>query len=141
LRLSAHVVARDPRQLAGQLVGRLIGEPEPELRTLCLQAKQLAPLPCLIPRTPSLTAPGGPLLRTLTGHTGPVNAVALTADGTLAVSGCNDNTLKVWDLDTEAILAEFTADGLVHVFAINSSGKTIIAGDALGRVHFLSYVE
>ena len=37
-------------------------------------------------------------LRTLTGHTDWVNAVALTPDGRLAVSASGDNTLKVWDV-------------------------------------------
>jgi WD40 repeat protein len=100
LRLSAHVVSRDPRQLAGQLVGRLIGEPEAELRLLCNHAEQLAPRPCLIPQTQTLTAPGGPLLRTLQAHIGRVTAVALTANGNRAVSGSDDTTLKVWDVRT-----------------------------------------
>ncbi len=38
---------------------------------------------------------------TLVGHKGPVNAVAITADGRRAVSGSRDETLKVWSLKTE----------------------------------------
>ena len=36
------------------------------------------------------------LLRTLTGHTGVVQSVALSADGQTLVSGSNDTTIKVW---------------------------------------------
>ena len=37
-------------------------------------------------------------LRTLTGHSSYVNAVAVTPDGQRAVSASDDQTLKVWDL-------------------------------------------
>src|ERR1700741_2035243 len=37
-RLSAHVLARDPRQLAGQLIGRLLGNKTPSIQDLLKQA-------------------------------------------------------------------------------------------------------
>ena len=37
-------------------------------------------------------------MRTLQGHTGLVNAVAVTPDGRQAISASDDRTLKVWDL-------------------------------------------
>ena len=42
----------------------------------------------------------GEELRTLEGHTGWVDGVAVTPDGRRAVSACDDRTLKVWDLET-----------------------------------------
>jgi WD40 repeat protein len=39
-------------------------------------------------------------LRTLRGHTGTVNAVAVTPDGRCVVSGSQDKTLKVWNLES-----------------------------------------
>jgi WD40 repeat protein len=39
-------------------------------------------------------------LRTLQGHSGGVNGVAISPDGRHAVSASYDNTLKVWDLET-----------------------------------------
>jgi WD40 repeat protein len=40
----------------------------------------------------------GECVRTLTGHSSYVNAVALTPDGNTAVSASRDKTLRVWDL-------------------------------------------
>ena len=38
--------------------------------------------------------------RTLEGHSGPVQGVAVSADGRRAVSASRDKTLKLWDLET-----------------------------------------
>ena len=40
------------------------------------------------------------MIRTLQGHAGRVNAVALTPDGQRVVSASDDGTLKVWDLES-----------------------------------------
>ncbi|MDK3162393.1 hypothetical protein QPK87_38490 [Kamptonema cortianum] len=108
LRLSAHVLAEDNSQLAGQLWGRLSSFSEPEILALLEQAKQWQAKPWLRPLTPTLTPPGGPLLRTFSGHSDSVTAVAITPDGTQAVSGSTDNTLKLWDLRTGEALATFS---------------------------------
>ncbi len=39
------------------------------------------------------------MILTLEGHIGSVRAVAVLPDGKRAVSGSDDNTLKVWDLE------------------------------------------
>jgi hypothetical protein len=47
--------------------------------------------------------------------------------------------LKVWDLESGRVIVTFTCDAAVHcVFA---GAQTITAGDAGGRVHFLSLQE
>ncbi|HUW84091.1 MAG TPA: NB-ARC domain-containing protein [Phycisphaerae bacterium] len=140
LRLSAHVLAQDKGQLRSQLYGRLLGQESEDVKLLLLQMRQFAttdPNPWLRPTTPSLTPPGGPLLRTLTGHTASVWAVAVTPDGRQAVSGSFDNTLRVWDLETGRVVATFSADGAVTACAVVPDGLTIVAGDALGQVHIL----
>lgn len=80
----------------------------------------------------------GEELRTLEGHTRAVNAVAVTADGRV-VSGSQDNTLKVWDIDTGQAIASFSGDGSFESCEVvkETESVTIVAGDALGRVHFL----
>jgi WD40 repeat protein len=100
LRLSAHVLARDNKQLVCQLMGRLQSFQETEIVSMLEQARKNKSGMWLRPLTPSLTPPGGPLIRTLEGHTGVVTTVAVTPDGRRAVSASNDRTLKVWDLET-----------------------------------------
>jgi WD40 repeat protein len=77
--------------------------------------------------------------RVLEGHTGGVNAVALTADGKRAVSGSYDHTLRVWDLDGGRCLAAFTCDFSVYTCAW--AGGRIAAGDSGGQLHLLAWEE
>jgi WD40 repeat protein len=74
---------------------------------------------------------------TLTGHSGSVLAVAVTADGTRVISGSSDNTVKVWNLETGEEIATFIGDNSFYSCAVTPNGLTIIAGDAGGMVHFL----
>jgi WD40 repeat protein len=105
LRLSAHIVTQDKQQLPSQLWGRLQAIHTPEIQQLLQQISQTQTHPWLRPLTPSLTQAGGRLLRTLSGHSSYVRAVAVTADGKRLISGSYDGTVKVWNLETgEAIL-------------------------------------
>lgn len=110
LQLSATAVLRDPRQLAGQLVGRLQGivnrdipatpgDPPkyPFLHSMVAQAKATS-IPALVPSIGCLTEPGGILYDLLSGHTKPITAITTTTDAQRALTASEDNTLKVWDL-------------------------------------------
>jgi len=114
IRLSAHVLARDARQLAGQLIGRLLGNKAPSIQVLLQQAAGGKAWSWLRPLAPSLTAPGGPLIRTLevrppaspgslgilaVGFWDEDGSVAVTADGRRAVSE-SSGTLRLWDLES-----------------------------------------
>jgi WD40 repeat protein len=79
--------------------------------------------------------------KTLQGHTESIHALAATPDGRYAVSGSRDCTLRLWDLATGQAIATFTADSGVYSCAIAPEGRTIVAGDELGGVHFLRFVE
>ncbi len=100
LKLSAHIVAQNPTQLAGQLLGRLTPNTTPDFSSLREQARQWAGAPWLRPLAPSLASPKSSLVRTLTGHTQAVKAVAITPDSQFAISASADRTLKVWNIDT-----------------------------------------
>jgi len=96
--LSGHIISKDFRELPSQLLGRLLGHASGGIEQLLEAAAAPKPHPWLRPLVPNLTPPGGPLVKTLAGHTGWVLAAAVTPDGDCAISGSRDHTLKVWDL-------------------------------------------
>lgn len=99
LRLSAHVLARDRRQLAGQLLGRLEDSEGGPLWALLKQARAWRGAAWLQPRRPTLTPPGSSLLQILEGHTSGIEAVC-RLDERRVVSASNDRMLRVWDVET-----------------------------------------
>ncbi|HEX4960179.1 MAG TPA: TIR domain-containing protein [Thermoanaerobaculia bacterium] len=102
-RLSAHVLARDRKQLAPQLLGRLLGKGTPNLHAFLEEAKLQRKRPWLRPRTGGLIHPGGALIRTFEGHLTEVNAVAVI-DGRRVISASSDRTLRIWDLESGQML-------------------------------------
>ena len=79
----------------------------------------------------------GTELRTLTGHTSSVTAVAIAPNSHIAVSASEDYTLKIWDLLSGKEVASFSGDYGFNCCAIAPDGVTVVAGDRSGRVHFL----
>jgi WD40 repeat protein len=101
LRLSSHVLARDPTQFPSQMIGRLLPHSSnATIRRFIDSLPGTADRPWLRPMHPALDPPGTGLLRTLSGHSGAINAVAVSADGRHVISASEDKTLKVWDLST-----------------------------------------
>jgi WD40 repeat protein len=133
--LSDHVLADDKSQLAGQLIGRLRGFDLPHVQKLVGAAGRRPGRPWLHPQTPSLTPPGGPLLRTLVGHAGPVRTVAVMADGRQALSGSGDCTLRLWDMKTGKPLRslEGHADE-VSALANLVDGRRVLSGSHDGTL-------
>jgi hypothetical protein len=110
LRLSAHILAADPGQVRGQLAGRFLGHPDAAVAQWAANLTRYGgPGPWLAPLTPALTPTTTALEQVLT-HTGSVLSVAVTADGTRAVSGGLDGTVRVWDLATGREVARWTGD-------------------------------
>ncbi|MGI0498347.1 NB-ARC domain-containing protein, partial [Limnospira platensis] len=90
-----------------------------EIEQLLNQAQQWQDKPWFRPLTANLTPPGGPLIRTLSGHSSVVTAVAIAPDGKRAVSASRDNTLKLWDLEQGRELATLSGhSGSVNAVAI-----------------------
>jgi len=54
------------------------------------------------------------------------------------LSGSDDNTLKLWDLETGKIFAEFSGDRPIYAIALSANKWTIVAGGGSGRIHFLT---
>ena len=139
LRLSAHVLAADPGQIRGQLTGRLLGHPDPAIAGWATALRtQDGPGLWLAPLTPALTPTTTALKQVLTGHHRAVYAVAVTSDGTTAVSGGIDGTVRVWDLATGDQRAEFVGHGRwVLSVAVTADGTIAVSGgrhDGMVRV-------
>jgi WD40 repeat protein len=126
LRLSAHRLDCDHTLLRSQLHGRLLGIESAEVQRLLRDTGSRSPwLRCV---TPTLTAPGGELIRTLE-HIFPVSAVAMSGDGTRAVSGLFVLTLNLWDLTTGQVLRTLDEhDSEVTAVAMSSDGTRAVSG-------------
>jgi len=67
----------------------------------------------------------------LRGHTSWVLGVAITADGRRAVSGSNDGTVRVWDLEAYRLIARLEGHtGTVYGVAITADGRRAVSGSA-----------
>ena len=65
---------------------------------------------------------------TLIGHSGSVNAVAVTPNGRRAVSASTDNTVKVWDLASGRELRTLTGhSGPVYAVAVTPDGQLAVS--------------
>jgi WD40 repeat protein len=72
----------------------------------------------------------------LQGHTQSIRAVAVTDDGR-ALSGSSDQTVRAWDLQSGRTIAVFHGDAAFVMVGVAADGRTIVAGDSAGQVHFL----
>lgn len=46
--------------------------------------------------------------QTLVGHTGPVYGTSYSADGKFLISGSEDNTVRLWDLEKNTAVVSYT---------------------------------
>ncbi|MGG6297746.1 WD40 repeat domain-containing protein [Leptolyngbya sp. AN02str] len=83
----------------------------------------------------------GQLLHTFEGHQDYVLSVSVTADFSLALSASYDNTLKLWDLHTRTLITTFVGDRPFFCCTLTPDGKTAIAGNYGGCVHFFNVEE
>jgi hypothetical protein len=155
IRLSSNVIANDPGQFASQMVGRLMPlqselthesvfssaflkfvltrrrRPRRSVAAidrLIATVAEGAQMPWLRLLQPTLHPPGTALVRTLTGHTDSVNAVAVTPDGQRAVSASDDKTLRVWELGSGHELRTLAghADS-VNAVAVTPDGQRAVS--------------
>ena len=134
LRHAAHVLVRDRAQLAGQLLGRLLDDPTPDIQAMLSQVVKSQRTPYLRPLTASLREPEA-LLRTLEGHTGWVSGVAVTPNGRLAISASHDRTLKVWDVGSGTLLRTLAGHAdVVSGVAVTPDGRLAISASDDGTL-------
>jgi WD40 repeat protein len=92
-----------------------------------------APVPSASQVTPAAQQAGQNKLPAVvvpqTGHASIVKSVAMSPDGRTALSGSNDNTLKLWDVATGQELRTFTGHtGEVKSLAFSPDGGSVLSG-------------
>lgn len=105
LQLCSHIVASDPSQFAGQLLGRLGATETKRLTQLRIQALHKGGA-CLRPLASSLIHASGPLIRTIVVspevlervENAWVKAIAISPDGNSLICAISDNSLRLLDL-------------------------------------------
>ncbi|MCC6589123.1 MAG: TIR domain-containing protein [Bryobacterales bacterium] len=132
VRLSAHVLAHDPEQFVSQMVARLLAHNEvPGVRTFVESIGNAARKPWLRALWPALHPPGTGLVRTLAGHADPVNGVALSGDGRVAISASIDGTLKVWEVARGREVRTLAGHtGWVNGVALSGDGRVAVSASA-----------
>lgn len=80
------------------------------------------------------------LLYSFAAFVSPVVNLAVSPDGERVICVSENEAIKVWSRAGEEI-ATFAADGSITCFAVGTDGRTIVAGDYLGRVHLLRLHE
>lgn len=76
-------------------------------------------------------------LRQITGHTGEVKSLIISANGQYLVSTSDDKTIRIWEFPSGKEVLRFTGESSIVSCALSPDGKTIVAGELMGRVHFL----
>jgi WD40 repeat protein len=86
----------------------------------------------------------GKIANVLLGHSGPVKAIAFSNDNTKVVSGSDDKTARVWDLNDAKFpeLARFAEHtGSVTAVAFKSDGLQVVSGSADKSVKLWSVAD
>jgi hypothetical protein len=110
LRLMQSGLATNPLQMAGQLVGRLMGYGdaatkfhEAEIEALLTTARAWKGVDgrgWLCPLGQTYEPAGSPCRQTMVGHSDSVRSVSFSPDGKHVASGSSDNTVKVWSVES-----------------------------------------
>jgi WD40 repeat protein len=79
------------------------------------------------------------LLRTLRGHRGGVNAVAVSSRGRL-MSLADDGTLRVWQLESGSSRTLFASEAQLTTLAVSRDSRHVACGDSSGHVWLFDWV-
>jgi WD40 repeat protein len=75
----------------------------------------------------------------LEGHSDSVTALCVLPDGRLA-SASDDSTIRLWDVAVRQEISRLEVDAPVHCLTALRSNR-LVAGDQLGRLHWLEIVD
>lgn len=78
----------------------------------------------------------GQQVKKLEGHTAAVNGVAFSADAAQVVTGSDDKTVRIWQLDNGQVVRQFETPSPIKSLCLSGDGKQIVTGheDAKIRV-------
>jgi WD40 repeat protein len=129
LLLAADGLSFDSEQLRAQMHGRIERGRSSAIDRLLDQADRSEPQPRLNLTDTSLTHPGGALMGILKSHVGAVEALAVSLSGQWIVSGSQDWSVRLWDLETNSVQRTFEGhQGTVHAVALTPDGQSILSG-------------
>jgi NB-ARC domain/APAF-1 helical domain/WD domain, G-beta repeat len=151
LRLTSGICTRDPHQLMPQLLGRLMTSKNGAVARLQEHSKSVTAL-CVLPdgRLASGDYNGtiriwdvgrGAEVACLEGHSPhSVTALCVLPDGRLA-SGSRDGTVRLWDVALQQEISRLEVDAPIMCLTALRSDSRFIAGDQLGRLHWLQIID
>ncbi|NER97663.1 MAG: WD40 repeat domain-containing protein [Symploca sp. SIO1B1] len=139
LRLASHILLVYPSQVAEQLLGRLLTyDSNEEVQNLLAKAQSSKSTPWLRPLTSSLSHPDSPLLQTITGHPGSLEAVTIAPNGEYFISA-GDSELKAWSIESGEELFSIRCDRSdVTDLIITSDGRFVVAAFREGVIQVWS---
>ncbi len=79
----------------------------------------------------------GKLLGTLAGHSGAVRACTFTPDAAYCVTASEDGTLRIWDLQSYAVVATMFLNGKAYCAGVHPWRPIVGCGDHGGNFHLL----
>jgi WD40 repeat protein len=128
VRLATNVVTQDKRQLASQLIGRLLANESQQIKALLMQARGWKAGPWLCPLTPGLTPPGGPLIRTLSCTSDAKDIMAITPDGQQVMFASAGRSIKILDIESgKEVQTVRCPDDYIGLIAIAPNGRLVVS--------------
>ncbi len=124
LAMCAHILDRQPAQLAAQLLGRLPAGQGAALDSLLAECAARTGAAWLRPLVPSLSPPGH-LLRVLHGHSDVVQHAIFSADGELILTASADATARIWRRSGELVAELLGHSAALNHVALSPDGDTV----------------
>ncbi len=133
LRLARPALAADASELPVQIAGRLLKANSRAIATLTAEAKAVCQSG-LLPLTPALTQGDEPITDVIVTE-GSLEALAVTPDGTHAVTATSDGSVSVWSLPLRgnSRLQKFRVPDVQDI-CLTTDSRFILTGDGKGRV-------
>jgi WD40 repeat protein len=77
----------------------------------------------------------GNIIKTLTGHTNFINSLALSKNKKFIVSGSKDNTVKIWNIETENCIDTYNYTSSVKCVSISKNDSYIASTNGSYEIH------